>query len=68
MDFFKNFLAIPSLKVDNSYSLHPYNRRGGGDSKSRWIFSYETGSEVRDAMMFFYTYLLAVREADNSYR
>ncbi len=46
MDFFKNFLARPFLKVDNSYSLHPYNRRGGCDSKSQWIFSYETGSEV----------------------
>ncbi len=68
MDFFKNFLAKPSLKADNSYSLHSYNRRGGCDSKSRWVFSYETGSEVRGAMVFFYTYLLAVREADSSYR
>ncbi|GAI49975.1 unnamed protein product, partial [marine sediment metagenome] len=26
----------------------------------RWIFSYETGSEVEVLMVFFYTYLLAV--------
>ena len=68
MDFFKNFLARPSLKVDNSYSLHPYNRRGGCDSKSRWIFSYETGNGGGGAMMFFYTNLLAVHETANSYR
>jgi len=46
VDFFKNSLVRPSLKADNSYSLHLCNRRGGCDSKSRWIFSYETGSEV----------------------
>ncbi len=62
MDFFKNFLARSSLKADNSYSLHPYNRRGGCDSKSQWIFSYETGSDGGGADgVFLYVFVSCSR-------
>ena len=47
MDFFKNFLVSPSLKVDNKYRLRLCNEKGWEyDSKSQWVFSYENKSAV----------------------
>jgi hypothetical protein len=39
VDFFKNFLARPSLKAHNNHRLHLCNERGGYMIQSRSGFS-----------------------------
>ena len=67
MDFFKNFLARPSLKADNSYSLHLCNERGGYMIQSRSGFSCMRANRQARCDDDFCTNLLTVREAANNY-
>ena len=67
MDFFKNSLARPSLKADNSYSLHLCNERGGYMIQSRSGFSRMRTNRQWRRDDVFCANLLTVREAAKNY-